>query len=239
MEGEIKRERASTNVPGDVPVIEGVPPAFFEFLSAQLTRFEASFGARLSAIEESIRATNTRIDETQRSIRKLKRSISQDLTHSLNTPSGGDYPLVSERSSDTLSPRKASRAVRIHFGILMMLCTPEEANYLLTSFIFWFFVAPLYCIGFLPQGIKKPPGLSVSAPDLASNSDGSSPRSPHSARIPETIPEIEVSDQLLERGVRPLQHYLRNAIAVRKLAQLSTFLFYHLASILFVTPRVC
>ena len=146
MEGEIKRERASTNVPGDVPVIEGVPPAFFEFLSAQLTRFEASFGARLSAIEESIRATNTRIDETQRSIRKLKRSISQDLTHSLNTPSGGDYPLVSERSSDTLSPRKASRAVRIHFGILMMLCTPEEANYLLTSFIFWFFFLSLLSI---------------------------------------------------------------------------------------------
>lgn len=115
MDGEFKRERASTNVPVMVPALEGVPPALAEFLAAQLTRLEASFGARLASIEESLRAVNARLDETQRSIRKLKRSFSQEVTGSLNTPSG-TYSLTSERSADSLSPRKSSRAVRTPSG---------------------------------------------------------------------------------------------------------------------------
>lgn len=121
MEGEGKRERASTNVPVMAPAIEGVPPALLEFLSNQLTRMETSFNARFATIEESIRSVSARLDDTQRSLRKLRRSVSQEVSSTQNTPSGV-FPLISERSSETLSPRTASRAVRTFIARALPNC---------------------------------------------------------------------------------------------------------------------
>lgn len=97
----------SIPTPVDVPVLDGVPPALVSFL----VRLEAKFEARFEELEDQIRSVASRVEDVQKSIRKMRRSSGHD-SHGHISVTTHSQPLLAQKSADSLPSRSRSRHVR-------------------------------------------------------------------------------------------------------------------------------
>lgn len=91
----------------DVPVLDGVPPALVSFL----LRLEAKFEARFEELEDQIRSVGNRVEDVQKSIRKMRRSSGHD-SHSHISVTTHSQPLLAQKSADSIPSRSRTRPVR-------------------------------------------------------------------------------------------------------------------------------
>jgi hypothetical protein len=98
----------------DVPHMEGVSPALVAFL----VRLEAKIDARFDDIEDQMKTFGSRLDDAQKSLRKLRRMSIQDSNSASASIAAQSQPMLSQRSADSLSSRSRSRAVRPIYPLL-------------------------------------------------------------------------------------------------------------------------
>jgi hypothetical protein len=213
-----------------VPELDGVPPALVAFLIDRFAQLEAKLESRFDVLDDEIKALSSRVDDTQKSIRKLRRASSHDAGNMSQL--GSSSPILSGRSSDSLTMRPRAKAVRI----MLFYLIPSENPLPLHCYGLWSDTNPKICPDccLLAQAPTRPSEIAINLAerlDPYGGSDLSSPGTPKKSVLRVQIEEIQYSPEQLEKvaqGAKTLQHYLRTAIEVRKLASMSTSMHFTL-----------
>jgi len=99
-------------VPSVAACIDGVSPTLVSFLVERFAALEAKFDARFDAVDESIKSLSVRLDEAQKSLRKIRRPSTQDAIQGQDKPERSQS-FATHRSTDSLHSRSRTRGVRL------------------------------------------------------------------------------------------------------------------------------